>query len=365
MGNLRAALITALVIPIAMLMTITGMVENKVSGNLMSLGALDFGLIVDGAVIIIENCLRRFGMEQHRLGRLLNKEERFSLAAKATTEVIKPSIFGILIITIVYIPIFALTGVEGKMFHPMAFTVVVALLSALVLSLTFVPAAVATFITGKVDEKENMVMRGARKGYEPLLKWSLRNPAIVIITALVLVVVSLFGASRMGAEFIPSLDEGDIAMHAMRIPGTSMSQSTEMQHEVEKTVLTFDEVKTVFSRIGTPEVATDPMPPNVADTFIILKPRGEWPDPSLPKSELIERMEKTLEKLPGNNYEFTQPIQMRFNELISGVRSDLAVKIYGDDLEVLLKTAQEIEAAVKKWTAQPMYEWSRQTVCPH
>lgn len=348
LGNLRAALITALVIPIAMLMTITGMVENKVSGNLMSLGALDFGLIVDGAVIIIENCLRRFGMEQHRLGRLLNKEERFSLAAKATAEVIQPSIFGILIITIVYIPIFSLTGVEGKMFHPMAFTVVVALISALVLSLTFVPAAVATFITGKVDEKENMVMRGARKGYEPLLKWSLRNPAIVIITALVLVVISLFGASRMGAEFIPSLDEGDIALHAMRIPGTSMTQSTEMQHEVEKTVLTFAEVKTVFSKIGTPEVATDPMPPNVADTFVILKPRKEWPDPSLPKAELVEHMEQALEKLPGNNYEFTQPIQMRFNELISGVRSDLAVKLYGDDLEVLLKTAQEIEAAVKK-----------------
>lgn len=348
LGNLRAALITALVIPIAMLMTITGMVENKVSGNLMSLGALDFGLIVDGAVIIIENCLRRFGMEQHRLGRLLNKDERFSLAAKATAEVIQPSIFGILIITIVYIPIFSLTGVEGKMFHPMAFTVVVALLSALVLSLTFVPAAVATFITGKVDEKENMVMRGARKGYEPLLKWSLRNPAIVIITALVLVVISLFGASRMGAEFIPSLDEGDIALHAMRIPGTSMSQSTEMQHEVEKTVLTFGEVKTVFSKIGTPEVATDPMPPNVADTFVILKPREEWPDPTLPKAKLVERMEQALEKLPGNNYEFTQPIQMRFNELISGVRSDLAVKLYGDDLEVLLKTAQKIEAAVKK-----------------
>ena len=348
LGNLRAAFITALVIPIAMLMTIIGMVENKVSGNLMSLGALDFGLIVDGAVIIIENCLRRFGMEQHRLGRLLNKDERFSLAAKATAEVIQPSIFGILIITIVYIPIFSLTGVEGKMFHPMAFTVVVALLSALVLSLTFVPAAVATFITGKVDEKENMVMRGARKGYEPLLKWSLRNPAIVIITALVLVVISLFGASRMGAEFIPSLDEGDIALHAMRIPGTSMSQSTEMQHEVEKTVLTFGEVKTVFSKIGTPEVATDPMPPNVADTFVILKPREEWPDPTLPKAKLVERMEQALEKLPGNNYEFTQPIQMRFNELISGVRSDLAVKLYGDDLEVLLKTAQKIEAAVKK-----------------
>ena len=348
LGNLRAALITALVIPIAMLMTITGMVENKVSGNLMSLGALDFGLIVDGAVIIIENCLRRFGMEQHKLGRLLTKEERFSLAAKATTEVITPSIFGILIITIVYIPIFSLTGVEGKMFHPMAFTVVVALLSALVLSLTFVPAAVATFITGKVHEEENRVIRSAKRGYEPLLKWSLRHPAMVISAALVLVAISLFGASRMGAEFIPSLDEGDIAMHAMRIPGTSLTQSTEMQHEVEKTVLTFKEVKTVFSKIGTPEVATDPMPPNVADTFIILKPRKEWPDPSLPKAELIERMEQALEKLPGNNYEFTQPIQMRFNELISGVRSDLAVKLYGDDLDQLLKTAQEIEAAVKK-----------------
>jgi cobalt-zinc-cadmium resistance protein CzcA len=348
LGNLRAALITAMVIPITMLMTITGMVENKVSGNLMSLGALDFGLIVDGAVIIMENCLRRFGMEQHKLGRLLTKNERFSLAAKATAEVIKPSIFGILIITIVYIPIFSLTGVEGKMFHPMAFTVVVALLSALVLSLTFVPAAVATFITGKVSEEENKLMRGAKKGYEPLLKWSLRHPVIMVSTALVLVVISLFGASRMGAEFIPSLDEGDIALHAMRIPGTSMTQSTEMQHEVEKTVMTFKEVQTVFSKIGTPEVATDPMPPNVADTFVMLKPRDKWPDPKLSKAKLVENMEMALEKLPGNNYEFTQPIQMRFNELISGVRSDLAVKIYGDDLDQLLKTAQEIESAVKK-----------------
>lgn len=347
LGNLRAALITAFVIPVAMLMTITGMVENKVSGNLMSLGALDFGLIVDGAVIIIENCLRRFGMEQHKLGRLLNKDERFALAAKATTEVIKPSIFGILIITIVYIPIFSLTGVEGKMFHPMAFTVVTALLCALALSLTFVPAAVASFITGKVDEKENVVIRQAKRGYEPLLKWSVRHPVIMVSTALLLVVASLFGASRMGAEFIPSLDEGDIALHAMRIPGTSMTQSTTMQHEVEKTVMTFDEVKTVFSKIGTPEVATDPMPPNVADTFVILKPRDEWADPTLPKAELVKRMEEALEKLPGNNYEFTQPIQMRFNELISGVRSDLAVKLYGDDLEQLLKTAQEIESAVK------------------
>ena len=348
LGNLRAALITAMVIPIAMLMTITGMVENKVSGNLMSLGALDFGLIVDGAVIIIENCLRRFGMEQHKLGRLLNKEERFSLAARATAEVIKPSIFGILIITIVYIPIFSLTGVEGKMFHPMAFTVVVALLSALVLSLTFVPAAVATFITGKVHEEENIVIRGAKKAYAPLLKWSVAHPPIVILTAIILVAVSLVGASRMGAEFIPSLDEGDITLHAMRIPGTSMSQSTDMQHQVEKAILAFDEVKTVFSKIGTPEVATDPMPPNVADTFVILKPRDQWTDPTLEKAALVERMEHALEQVPGNNYEFTQPIQMRFNELIAGVRSDLAIKLYGDDLDQLFKTAQEIEAALKK-----------------
>ena len=347
LGNFRAALITAAVIPVAMLMTITGMVENKVSGNLMSLGALDFGLIVDGAVIIIENCLRRFGMEQHKLGRLLTKDERFSLAALATTEVIKPSIFGILIITIVYIPIFALTGVEGKMFHPMAFTVVVALLSALVLSLTLVPAAVAIFITGKVEEKDSILIRGAKKGYAPLLKWSLRHPFPVVSVAIVLVVLSMFTASRMGAEFIPSLDEGDIALHAMRIPGTSLSQSVAMQDEVEERLMEFPEVRVVFSKIGTPEVATDPMPPNVADTFVMLKDRKEWPDPKKPKLDLVHEMEAALFEVPGNNYEFTQPIQMRFNELISGVRSDLAVKIYGDDLDQLLKSAQDIEAIVK------------------
>lgn len=347
LGNLRAALITAAVIPISMLMTITGMVENKVSGNLMSLGALDFGLIVDGAVIIIENCLRRFGLEQKKLGRLLNKEERFSLAASATSEVIKPSIFGILIITIVYLPIFALSGVEGKMFHPMALTVVMALLSALVLSLTFVPAAVAIFVKGKVEEKDSFLIRGAKCGYEPVLKWSLLHPTPIIAGALILVVLSLFSASRMGAEFIPSLDEGDIALHAMRIPGTSLSQSVKMQYAVEEGVLKFPEVKEVFSKIGTPEVATDPMPPNVADTFVMLKPRKEWPDPKKTKAQLVKEMEEVVTKIPGNNYEFTQPIQMRFNELISGVRSDLAVKIYGDDLDQLLKSAQDVEAIVK------------------
>lgn len=346
LGNLRAALITALVIPIAMLMTITGMVENKVSGNLMSLGALDFGLIVDGAVIIMENCIRRFGMEQHKLGRLLTKEERFSLASKATAEVIKPSIFGVIIITVVYLPIFALSGVEGKMFHPMALTVVIALLSALVLSLTFVPAAVAIFVTGKVDEKEGRIMHGIKTAYEPLLRMSLRHPLAILVSAILLVAFSLFGASRMGAEFIPSLDEGDIAIQALRAPGTSLTQSIEMEFELEKEVLNFPEVRTVISRIGTAEVATDAMPPNIADIYVLLKPRKEWPDPKKPKEKLVEEIEIALEKIPGSAYEFSQPIELRFNELISGVRSDLAVKIYGDDMEQLLKSAQEIEKIV-------------------
>lgn len=348
LGNFRAALITALVIPISMLMTITGMVENKVSGNLMSLGALDFGLIVDGAVIIIENCLRRFGMEQHRLGRLLTKEERFDLASKATTEVIKPSIFGILIITVVYIPIFALTGVEGKMFHPMAFTVVFALLSAMVLSITFVPAAVATFITGKVHEKENMAIRGAKKVYEPALKWSIAHPLPVVSVAIVLVIFSLFTATKMGSEFIPNLDEGDIAVQALRAPGTSLTESVRMQSFMEKMLIEdFPEVDTVIARIGTAEVATDAMPPNIADTYVLLKDRKEWPDPSKTKAELVEEMEVALEGIPGSNYEFSQPIQLRFNELISGVRSDVAVKIYGDDLDQLVKSANDILEVVQ------------------
>lgn len=348
LGNFRAALITALVIPISMLMTITGMVENKVSGNLMSLGALDFGLIVDGAVIIIENCLRRFGMEQHKLGRLLTKEERFDLASKATAEVIKPSIFGILIITVVYLPIFSLTGVEGKMFHPMAFTVVTALLSAMVLSITFVPAAVATFITGKVHEKENIAIRGAKKVYEPMLKWSIAHPLPIITVAITLVVISLFSVTKMGSEFVPNLDEGDIAVQALRAPGTSLSESVRMQSFMEKMLVRdFPEVDTVIARIGTAEVATDAMPPNIADTYVLLKKRKDWPDPYKSKDQLVEEMEVALEGIPGSNYEFSQPIQLRFNELISGVRSDVAVKIYGDDLDQLVKSANDILEVVQ------------------
>lgn len=346
LGNMRAALITAAVIPITMLMTISGMVTNQVSGNLMSLGALDFGLIVDGAVIIIENCLRRFGIEQHHLGRLLSKNERFALAAAASAEVVKPSLFGVIIITVVYLPIFALTGVEGKMFHPMAFTVVTALLAALALSLTFVPAAVALFVTGPVEENENAILRTARQWYEPLLHYAMSNCKKMAAGAILLVFLSGIGASLMGSEFIPSLDEGDIALHALRIPGTSLTQAVHMQSALEARIKEFPEVDKVFAKLGTAEVATDPMPPSVADTFLILKDRAEWPEESKTKTQLVREIEEAVRKIPGNNYEFTQPIQMRFNELISGVRSDVAVKVYGDDLDTLLLTGKKIEAVI-------------------
>jgi len=344
LGNLRAALITASVIPLSMLFTISGMAANKVSGNLMSLGALDFGLIVDGAVIIIENCLRRFAQEQHRLGRLLTRSERLALAFEATREVRGATMFGELIIAVVYIPIFALTGVEGKMFHPMAFTVVVALLGAMILSVTFVPAAVAIFIKGKVSEKENIVVRGAKATYLPLLRVLINARVIVVATSVTLVVLALAAATRLGREFMPSLDEGDIALHALRVPGTSLSQAIEMQSVLEARLMAFPEVDKVFAKIGTAEIATDPMPPSVADTYVMLKPRDQWPDPRKTKVQLVREMEVAAKAIPGNNYEFTQPIQMRFNELISGVRTDVAVKVYGDDLDVMLSSAKRIES---------------------
>ena len=346
LGNIRAALITAAVIPITMLMTITGMVQTGTSGNLMSLGALDFGLIVDGAVIIVENCLRRFGEAQHRLGRILTREERFDLAASASSEVIRPSLFGVMIITLVYVPIFGLTGVEGKMFHPMAITVVIALTAALILSLTFVPAAVAMFVTGKVEEKDSFVMRWARVGYQPALDFALKTRGLMIGIAVALVLLAGFGASRMGSEFVPNLDEGDIAMHALRIPGTSLSQAIQMQTALEARIAAFPEVERVVAKIGTAEVATDPVPPSVADTFIMLKDRSDWPDPRKPRGQLVEEMEAAVNEIPGSKYEFTQPIQMRFNELLSGVRADVAIKVFGDDLDELLRLGAEIEGIV-------------------
>lgn len=348
LGNIRAALLTALVIPISMLFTITGMVQYKISGNLMSLGALDFGIIVDGAVIIVENCLRRLSEEQQKLSRYLNKNERDAVVIEATKEVIRPSIFGVLIIMVVYLPILTLTGVEGKMFHPMAYTVLLALVGALILSLTFIPASIATFLSKKISEKESIIIRWTKKVYEPLLKTALFFRYVVVIGALIFVAFCLVLASRMGAEFLPSLDEGDMAIHALRIPGTSLTQAINMQDIVEKKLQEFPEVKETFAKIGTAEIANDPMPPSVTDGFTILKPRSEWPDPSLPRMELVKRIEKALRELPGNNYEFTQPIQMRFNELISGVRSDVAVKIFGDDMQVLLDSGKQIEKVLKK-----------------
>lgn len=347
LGNFRAALITAAVIPLSMLFTVTGMVLGGVSGNLMSLGALDFGLIVDGAVIIIENCLRRFGEQQHAQGRVLNDSERMETAALATAEVIRPSLFGLGIITAVYLPIFALTGVEGKMFHPMAITVVLALTGAMLLSLTFVPAAVALFLRGRVEEKDTRLMQWARRAYAPMLAWALSRRRTVVVGALALLAFSGLLATRLGSEFIPSLDEGDIAMHALRIPGTSLGQAISMQIALEERVAEFPEVKEVFSKLGTAEVATDPMPPSVADTFIMLKPRDQWPDPRKPKQQLVAEIEAAMKQLPGNNYEFTQPIQMRMNELISGVRADVAIKLYGDNLEMLAEVGKQIEAVAK------------------
>ncbi|EIK46413.1 CzcA cation efflux system protein [Cellvibrio sp. BR] len=346
LGNMRAALITAAVIPITMLMTITGMVEAGVSANLMSLGALDFGLIVDGAVIIVENCIRRLG-EAQRNGNLELKE-RLQLAYEATSEVIRPSLFGVGIITLVYLPIFTLTGVEGKMFHPMAITVVIALTAALILSLTFVPAAIALIMNGKISEHENRFMQTAKKLYKPLLLGAFRQRSLVLGGSVVLVIFSIWLSTRLGSEFIPQLDEGDIALHALRIPGTGLDQAVGMQTLLEARIKQFPEVDKVFAKIGTADIATDPMPPSVADNYVIFKPRSEWPDSNREKADLVAAIETAVRELPGNNYEFTQPIQMRFNELISGVRSDLGIKVIGDDLEQLQTSAAEILEVLEK-----------------
>ncbi|MDU6670272.1 MAG: CusA/CzcA family heavy metal efflux RND transporter, partial [Bradyrhizobium sp.] len=347
LGNFKAAIATAFVIPLAMLFTITGMVENKVSANLMSLGAIDFGIIIDGAVIIVENCLRLLVHEQQRLGRVLDRQERFETILAASREVIGPSLFGTLIIGVVYLPILTLTGVEGKMFTPMALTVLMALTGASILSLTFVPAAVALLVTGKVSEHENWFMRGARHIYTPLLAASIRNRWGVAVIAALLMVVCGIAASRMGGEFIPSLDEGDVSLQAIRIPGTSLTQSLEMQAMVEKRLMKIPEVKETFARTGTAEVATDLMPPSTSDGYVMLKPRKEWPDPEKPKAAVVHDIQEAVEEVPGNVYEISQPIQQRMNELISGVRSDVGVKIFGDDLDVLVQSAARVQAVLQ------------------
>jgi len=344
LGNIRAAILTAAVIPIAMLMTITGMVQTRTSANLMSLGALDFGLIIDGSVIIVENCLRRLS-EASSSGRL-ELQRRLEVVSSATREVMKPALFGVFIITAVYIPVFALEGIEGKMFHPMAITVVIALLSGMLLSITFIPACIALLFKEPVIERRNIIVGAAKSLYKPLLTLALRFRWLVVLLAVVFVGVCASLVSRMGSEFIPNLDEGDIAMHALRIPGTSLGQAIGLQFQLEKEITKMPEVERIFSKIGSAEVATDPMPPSVADTFIIMKERELWPDPLKPKTQIVEELEAIVTPVPGNRYEFLQPIQMRFNELIAGVRSELAIQVFGDDFDQLIALGGQIEEVV-------------------
>ncbi len=344
LGNIKAALVTAAVIPIAMLMTITGMVHTQVSANLMSLGALDFGLIVDGAIIIVENCLRRLSAAR-RQGKIALKE-RFTLVFEATREVIRPAMFGMFIVTIVYLPIFALSGVEGKMFHPMAITVIIALVSAMLLSVTFVPACIALFFKDVVEEKESGVMKVASYFYQPVLVMAVKFRWLVVSLAVALMLFCGFIATQLGSEFVPNLDEGDIAMHALRVPGTSLEQAIQLQLVLEEKIKNLSEVERVFSKIGTAEVATDPMPPSVADTFVILKPREQWPDPAKPKAQFVNELEALVAPIPASRYEFLQPIQMRFNELQAGIRAELAVKVFGDDFDQLIDLGNQIEKAI-------------------
>ena len=346
LGHLRAALLTALVIPLSFLMLISGMVHTRLSANLMSLGALDFGLIVDGAVIIVENCLLRLAQAQQRAGQVLAKPERLRVVFEATREVWKPSLVSVVVVVLVNLPLLALSGVEGKMFKPMAFAVVIALLAALVLSLTFVPAACALLLKGKLAEHDSRAMAAIRRGYERALGWTLQHRVPALSVALALTLFAGWGATRLGTEFVPSLDEGDIAVQALRIPGTSLTQSVSMQQSLERAILELPEVANTFARVGTAEVATDPMPPSVADGFVMMKPRSAWPDPDKPRAQFIAELDRAIGAVPGSNYEISQPIQLRFNELISGVRSDLGVKLYGDDPAVLLAQGRRIASVL-------------------
>lgn len=343
LGNFRAALITACIIPLAMLFTLTGMAEQKISANLMSLGALDFGIIVDGAVVIVENCIRRLAEAQHLKGRLLTRSERFTEVFLAAKQARRPLIFGQIIIMVVYLPIFALAGVEAKMFHPMAMTVVLALLGAIILSVTFVPAAVALFVTGEVKEKESRWMMTLKKGYAGLLDKAYAFRYVVVTAAVSILILTSAVATRVGSEFAPQLSEGDFALQLMRAPSTGIEESLKIQENVEKQLLkAFPEIKAIFARTGTAEVATDVMPPNISDGIVLLKPHDQWPNPKETIDELRARMLQFVNQIPGNNSEFSQPIELRFNELISGVRSDIGVKVFGDDMQVLNQEAEKI-----------------------
>jgi cobalt-zinc-cadmium resistance protein CzcA len=344
LGNFRAAVITALIIPIAMLITAGGMLEAHISANLMSLGALDFGLIVDGAVIIAENSLRHLARRQREAGRLLNAAQRRDTVTAAASEVVAPTVYGQVVIALVYVPLLTFSGVEGKTFQPMALTVLIALAAAFVLSVTCVPAAIAVAITGPVDDRDNRVVHGLKALYRPVLAAAIRRPIVPMAAGIALVVVAALLFVQLGQEFIPKLDEKNIVMEVKRIPSTSLSQSQAMQFINERAISRFPQTAFVFSRTGTPDLAADPMPPSASDTYIIVKPREAWPDPALPKNELIGAIAAAAGRLPGNKLGFSQPIQMRFNELIAGVREDLAVSVFGDEFEPMRHVADRIAA---------------------
>ncbi|MCA6109450.1 efflux RND transporter permease subunit [Bradyrhizobium cenepequi] len=348
LGNFRAALITACVIPLTMLLTATGMLQGRLSANLMSLGALDFGLIVDGAVIIAENSLRHLAERQRELRRALSLPERLETVTASATEMIRPTVYGQLIIILVYVPLLTFTGVEGKTFEPMALTVMIALVAAFVLSLTFVPAAIAIAISKPVREQENAIIRALKSAYAPLLSRTARAPLPVIGLALLLILGAGALFTRLGQEFTPTLDEKNIVMEVKRVPSTSLVQAQAMQLLIERSVSKFPQVAFVFSRTGTPDLAADPMPPSASDTYIIVKPQSEWPTPSMSKDDLIKEIEAEASKLPGNKLGFSQPIEMRFNELIAGVREDLAVKVFGDDFAEMQRTAESIANALRR-----------------
>lgn len=349
LGNFRAALITACVIPLSMLFTLTGMAEQKISANLMSLGALDFGIIVDGAVVIVENCIRRLAEAQQHKGRKLTHSERFTEVFLAAKQARRPLIFGQIIIMVVYFPIFALEGVEAKMFHPMAMTVVLALVGAIILSITFVPAAIALFLTGDVKETESRWMSSLKNGYAKLLDQAYAFKYVVVTAAISILLLTAVMSTRVGTEFSPTLSEGDFALQLLRAPSTGIEESLRIQEGLEKQLLKeFPEIKAIFSRTGTAEVATDVMPPNISDSVVLLKPHDQWSNQDETIDDLRARMLAFVEKIPGNNSEFSQPIELRFNELISGIRSDVGIKIFGDDMQTLNQEAERIAEKLKK-----------------
>ncbi len=342
LGNWRAAIIAVLVIPFSFLMMAMGMNAFRVPGNLMSLGALDFGLIVDGAVIIIENCLARLAHRQAHEGRLLSLRERLEETMRASQEMIRPTVFGQAIILLAFAPLLMFTGVEGKTFSPMAITIMLALVAAFILAITLVPALVALLIRGRVAEKEVWLIRKSKERYLPLLDKAIARPWPFIIGGLAFFLAAVPAFGLLGSEFIPQLDEKNVALASTRVPSVSLDQSLAMQRKVEQAVRKLPEVELMFSKTGTAEVATDPMPPNVSDAFVILKPQEQWPAGVTTKEQVLARIEKAAGSQLGNLYELSQPIQLRFNELIAGVRGDVAIKLYGDDLDKMSASANEI-----------------------